>query len=160
MQTSLKTSSEKVQAFLNQHGQEFIVQQMPDSTRTAVDAANAIGCTVDQIAKSLIFRNKTSGEAVLIVASGTNVVCMDKVKASTGITLEKADAAFVREKVGYAIGGVPPVAHNEQVTTILDASLQQHETIWAAAGTPNSVFKLAPQDLNTLTNGEWIMLAK
>ncbi|WP_448547495.1 YbaK/EbsC family protein [Thalassotalea fusca] len=160
MSNDLKTSSQKVQAFLNQHGQEFNVQQMPDSTRTAVDAANAIGCTVDQIAKSLIFKNQASGEAVLIVASGTNMVCMDKVKASTGITLEKADAAFVRDKVGYAIGGVPPVAHNEQVTTLLDAELQQHDTIWAAAGTPNSVFKLAPQDLNLLTNGKWIMLAK
>lgn len=160
MTKQIKTSSSRVQDFLSQHGQEFVVQQMPDSTRTAVDAANAIGCSVSQIAKSLIFKDGDTGEPVLVVASGTNMVCVDKVRAATGITLDKADATFVREKVGYAIGGVPPVAHKAKVKTILDRDLQQYSEIWAAAGTPNSVFKLNPLHLRELTQGEWINLAK
>lgn len=160
MSMELKASSSKVQAFLAQHGQDFLVQQMSDSTRTAVDAANAIGCTVAQIAKSLIFKQGETGEPVLVVASGTNRVCSDKVKAATGIRLEKADASFVREKIGYAIGGVPPVAHKEKVLTLLDQDLQQYPEIWAAAGTPNAVFKLTPQSLGELTQGQWINLAK
>jgi prolyl-tRNA editing enzyme YbaK/EbsC (Cys-tRNA(Pro) deacylase) len=160
MSSHLPASSWRVQEFLAGHGEEFVVQQMPDSTRTAVDAANAIGCSVSQIAKSLIFKHDETGEPVLIVASGTNMVCAAKVKAATGITLDKADAAFVRDKVGYAIGGVPPVAHNSKIITVLDNDLLKYTEIWAAAGTPNSVFKLNPQHLAELTQGQWIDLAK
>lgn len=160
MSTELKGSSARVQAFLSQHGQDFLVQQMPASTRTAVEAADAIGCSVSQIAKSLIFKDGETGAPILVVASGTNMVCTKKVKAATGLNLKKADADFVRERIGYAIGGVPPVAHNQNVTTILDVDLQQYDAIWAAAGTPNTVFKLHAQDLPALTNGEWIELAK
>ncbi|NVK75971.1 MAG: YbaK/EbsC family protein [Oceanospirillaceae bacterium] len=160
MSMELKASSLKVQAVLSQHGQDFVVQQMPSSTRTAKDAAETVGCSVSQIAKSLIFKHGETGEPVLVVASGTNMVCSDKVKQATGIALEKADAAFVRDKVGYAIGGVPPVAHNEKLTTLLDKDLYQYTEIWAAAGTPNSVFKLNPQYLGELTQGQWIDLAK
>ncbi|MBB5320180.1 YbaK/EbsC family protein [Marinobacter oulmenensis] len=160
MSDELKASSLKVQTFLSEHGEDFVVQQMPASTRTAKDAAEAIGCTVSQIAKSLIFKHGETGEPVLIVASGTNLVSPEKVRDATGIVLEKADASFVREKVGYAIGGVPPVAHHSQVHTILDRDLCQYPEIWAAAGTPNSVFKLNPQHLGSLTKGQWIDLAK
>jgi prolyl-tRNA editing enzyme YbaK/EbsC (Cys-tRNA(Pro) deacylase) len=160
MPEDLNTSSLRVQQFLSEHGREFVVQKMPESTRTAAEAANAIGCTVSQIAKSLIFKHGETGEAVLVVASGSNMVCLDKVRAATGIALEKADASFVREKVGYAIGGVPPVAHKARVDTILDNDLRQFTEIWAAAGTPNSVFKLAPENLGELTQGRWIDLAK
>lgn len=160
MSTELKASSMKVQAFLSQHGQDFVVQQLPDSTRTAKDAAKAIGCTVSQIAKSLIFEHGETGAPVLVVASGTNTVCTDKVKEATGITLEKAGASFVRDKVGYAIGGVPPVAHNEKIQTLLDKDLRQYPEIWAAAGTPNSVFKLNPRSLGELTQGQWIDVSR
>lgn len=160
MSKELKASSLKVQTFLSDRGQDFVVQQMPSSTRTAKEAADAIGCTVSQIAKSLIFKHSETGEPVLVVASGTNMVCSNKVKDATGIVLKKADAAFVRDKVGYAIGGVPPVAHNEKVHTILDKDLQQYSEIWAAAGTPYSVFKLNPQHLGELTHGTWIDLAQ
>ncbi len=160
MSKELKSSSMKVQEFLSQNGQDFVVQEMPNSTRTASDAAESIGCTVSQIAKSLIFKHGETGEPVLVVASGSNMVCADKVKQATGITLTKADASFVRDKVGYAIGGVPPVAHNSSVHTILDQDLNQYSEIWAAAGTPNSVFKLNPQNLGQLTQGQWIDLAK
>ncbi|NUZ11525.1 YbaK/EbsC family protein [Pseudoalteromonas sp. McH1-7] len=160
MSKELKPSSMKVQEFLSKNGQDFVVQEMPSSTRTASDAAASIGCTVAQIAKSLIFKHGETGEAVLVVASGSNMVCADKVRKATGITLTKADANFVREKVGYAIGGVPPVAHNSSVHTVLDEDLNQYSEIWAAAGTPNSVFKLNPQKLSELTQGQWIDLAK
>ena len=160
MSTELKASSLKVQEFLSQHGQDFLVQEMPSSTRTALDAANTVGCDVSQIAKSIIFKHGETGEPVLVVASGSNMVSTAKVKEATGIVLKKADADFVREKVGYAIGGVPPVAHNESVHTILDEDLKQHSEIWAAAGTLNSLFKLSPQSLGELTQGKWINLAK
>ena len=160
MLKELKSSSLKVQEFLSRNGQDFVVQGMPISTRTALDAAESIGCTVSQIAKSLIFKYGETGEPVLVVASGSNMVCANKVREATGIVLTKADASFVRDKVGYAIGGVPPVAHNSSVHTILDKDLNQYSEIWAAAGTPNSVFKLNPQKLGELTQGQWIDLAK
>ena len=160
MSKELKPSSLKVQEFLSRNGQDFVVQEMPSSTRTALDAAESIGCTVSQIAKSLIFKHGETGEPVLVVASGSNMVCADKVREATGIVLTKADASFVRDKVGYAIGGVPPVALNSSVHTILDKDLNQYSEIWAAAGTPNSVFKLNPQKLGELTQGQWIDLAK
>lgn len=160
MSKELKSSSLKVQEFLSRNGQDFVVQEMPSSTRTASDAAESIGCTVSQIAKSVIFMHGETGEPVLVVASGANMVCADKVKEATGIVLTKADASFVREKVGYAIGGVPPVAHHSSVHTILDNDLNQYSEIWAAAGTPNSVFKLNPQKLGELTQGQWVDLAK
>ncbi|MCC2524300.1 YbaK/EbsC family protein [Vibrio coralliilyticus] len=160
MSKELKSSSLKVQEFLSRNGQDFVVQEMPSSTRTAFDAAESIGCTVSQIAKSVIFKHGETGEPVLVVASGANMVCADKVKEATGIVLTKADASFVREKVGYAIGGVPPVAHHSSVHTILDNDLNQYSEIWAAAGTPNSVFKLNPQKLGELTQGQWVDLAK
>ncbi|MCM5510121.1 YbaK/EbsC family protein [Vibrio sp. SCSIO 43169] len=160
MSKELKSSSLKVQEFLSRNGQDFVVQEMPSSTRTASDAAESIGCTVSQIAKSVIFKHGETGEPVLVVASGANMVCADKVKEATGIVLTKADASFVREKVGYAIGGIPPVAHHSSVHTILDNDLNQYSEIWAAAGTPNSVFKLNPQKLGELTQGQWVDLAK
>ena len=104
MSKELKSSSLKVQEFLSRNGQDFVVQEMPSSTRTVPDAAESIGCTVSQIAKSLIFKHGETGEPVLVVASGSNMVCADKVKEATGIVLTKADASFVRDKVGYAIG--------------------------------------------------------
>ena len=125
MSEVLKASSAKVQDFLSQHGQDFVVQEMPDSTRTASDAAEAIGCIVAQIAKSLIFKNGETGEPVLVVASGTNMVCSEKVKKATGIELTKADAAFVREKVGYAIGGVPRLLFCPAAVGFTDGVIQR-----------------------------------
>ena len=160
MSAPLKPSSAKVQAYLLQQGLSFDVVEMPSSTRTAKDAASAIGCEVAQIAKSLIFKNQENGEPVLVVASGRNRVSLEKVEDATELRLSKADADFVRDKVGYAIGGVPPVAHLSPITTLLDVELQSFTFIWAAAGTPNSVFKLTSTDLQTLTGGRWIALAE
>ncbi|MCW8877152.1 MAG: YbaK/EbsC family protein [Kangiellaceae bacterium] len=158
--TELKASAKKVQDFLDSKGFDFVVKQLPSSTRTAQEAADSIGCSVPQIAKSLIFKDKLNEQPVLIVASGSNRVCEKTVKQETGIRLSKADADFVREKVGFAIGGVPPVAHNDSVIILLDPDLKQYEVIWAAAGTPNSVFELKPDDLTTLTDGRWVKVTK
>ena len=160
MSENLKSSAKRVQEFLTENGFDFLVKELPSSTRTAVEAAASIGCTVPQIAKSLIFKDSTSGNPVLVVASGSNRVSTSKIESQTGLHLEKADALFVKEKVGYAIGGVPPVAHNQNVRTILDPDLKQFEVIWAAAGTPNAVFKLKSSDLESLTKGTWIELAQ
>ncbi|MBQ4850347.1 YbaK/EbsC family protein [Pseudoalteromonas sp. MMG012] len=160
MSTTLKGSAQRVQDYLAQFDIAFVVKQLPYSTRTAFDASQALGCDIAQIAKSLIFKNRDSGEPVLVVTSGKHAVCKDKVFTATGIELDKADAKFVKEKIGYAIGGVPPVALNKQVITILDNELKNYDVIWAAAGTPNAVFELKACNFNLLTQGVWIELAK
>ena len=129
------------------------VREFPQSTRTAADAAAAIGCRVAQIAKSLIFKGRESGRPILVVVSGTNRVEERKVAALVGEALEKAEAAFVRSATGYAIGGVPPVGHLDPPLTVIDEDLLQLDEIWAAAGTPNAVFALTPETLVTLTSG-------
>jgi prolyl-tRNA editing enzyme YbaK/EbsC (Cys-tRNA(Pro) deacylase) len=154
----ITNSSNKVQLYLEEQGHELKVKTYPASTRTAKDAASAIGCEVGQIAKSLIFKEPEANKAVLIIASGSNLVDLDKVQKATGLTLGKADADFVREQTGYAIGGVPPVAHKQPLQTLLDNDLIQYPTIWAAAGTPNTVFELTSSDLLQLTKGTWLNL--
>jgi len=128
------------------------VLEFDASTRTAEDAAAAIGCTVAQIAKSLVFRSD-SGRSVLVVASGANRVDEDKVAAQIGEGIARADANFVREATGFAIGGVPPVAHKTRPLTLIDEALLDFDEIWAAAGAPNAVFCLTPDDLLVLTAG-------
>ena len=104
--------------------------------------------------------NIENNSAVLVIASGTNRVSIEKIQAATGIRLGKANAAFVKENVGFAIGGVPPVGHLSQLTTFLDPDLKAYTVIWAAAGTPFSVFQLDPEALQLLTEGQWLELAE
>jgi prolyl-tRNA editing enzyme YbaK/EbsC (Cys-tRNA(Pro) deacylase) len=136
-------------------GVEFLghpVQTFPAGTRTAVDAANAIGVEVGQIVKSLVFRRE-SGAAVLVVASGSNRVDEGKVEALIGEAIGKADADFVRAQTGFAIGGVPPAGHARPIETIVDEDLLAFDEIWAAAGTPRDVFPLTPAELVAMTGG-------
>lgn len=156
MSSNLKKSAEKVQTTLNEFGLELNVMELSDSTRTAQEAANTIGCTVSQIAKSLIFKGKTSQKPILIVASGTNRINEKAIKEHIGEKLEKADADFVLENTGFAIGGIPPIGHKNPIATFIDEDLMQYEEIWAAAGTPNSVFKLTPKILAEITRGSII----
>lgn len=160
MAEQLPNSARRVQNFLSEQGYNFIVEQLPGSTRTSVEAAESVGCTVSQIAKSLIFKDKATEGPVLIIASGSNRVDLKKVREATGLRLGRADAEYVREQVGFAIGGIPPVAHTTKLRTILDKDLKKYTTIWAAAGTPFTVFQLQPSDLDSLTQGEWIELAE
>lgn len=150
---TLKPAAERIQAALAEAGLQARVREFPESTRTAADAAAAIGCSVAQIAKSLIFKGRQSGRSILVVASGANRVEERKVAALVGEALEKADAAFVRSATGYAIGGVPPVGHVSPPITVIDEDLLQLDEIWAAAGTPNAVFALTPAALVALTSG-------
>ncbi len=150
MKPATAASALKVQAAL---GGDYQVLEFDASTRTAADAAAAIGCRVAEIAKSLIFRAEPSGRAVLVIASGINRVDERKVGELIGEKIIRADADFVREKTGFAIGGMPPLGHAEPLLTLVDESLAAFETIWAAAGTPNAVFRLTPADLLRLTGG-------
>jgi prolyl-tRNA editing enzyme YbaK/EbsC (Cys-tRNA(Pro) deacylase) len=150
-------SALKVQATL---GGRFEVLEFDLSTRTAADAAAAIGCEVAQIAKSLIFRGGNSGRAVLIIASGVDRVDEKKAAAAVGEPIARADADFVREATGFAIGGVPPVGHKVKPIVLIEESLLQFAEIWAAAGTPNAVFRLTPSDLVELTGGRTVAVAR
>jgi len=151
---SLKDSAQRVQAALDAHGIAAEVREFPASTRTSAEAAAAIGCTVGQIAKSLVFRARTSDRAVMVIASGANRVDEKAVAARLGEPIGRADADFVRARTGFTIGGVPPVGHPEPHPTFIDRDLLGYDEIWAAAGTPNAVFRLRPADLVALTGGE------
>ncbi len=120
------------------------------AARTSQQAADALGVQVGQIAKSVIFRRIDEDSAVLVITSGDRRVDEAKVAALTG-PLGRADAAFVKARTGFAIGGVAPVAHASPGSTLIDRELLRFTTIWAAAGHPNAVFQLAPQDLERLT---------
>ncbi len=160
MNSKLSDSANRVQSFLLEMGFLFEVRELPGSTRTAQEAADSIGCDVAQIAKSLVFREKESGQPVLVIASGSNRVDLAKIGSVTGLKLVKADGGYVKERVGYAIGGIPPAGHNEPLETLLDIDLMKYEVIWAAAGTPFAVFQLKPADLQPMTNGRWVDLSE
>ena len=149
----LKPSARRVREALAARGFDFQVREFPDSTRTSAEAAAAIGCAVGQIAKSLIFRAKASDRPVLVIASGANRVDEKALAAQVGEKIGRADAEFVRARTGFAIGGVPPLGHSEAPITLIDRDLLDFEEIWAAAGTPNAVFRLTPADLVAMTGG-------
>jgi prolyl-tRNA editing enzyme YbaK/EbsC (Cys-tRNA(Pro) deacylase) len=148
----LSPNAEKVAAELRRRGFELEVVELPESTHTAAEAAAAVGCEVGAIAKSLLFR-AAGGRSVLVIASGANRVDEARVGELLGETIGRADPDFVRANSGFAIGGVPPVGHAVQPVVFIDADLLAWETLWAAAGTPNSVFQLTPAQLVELTGG-------
>lgn len=155
----MKAANLRVKEVLEASGIDFKIRLLPDAVRTAQLAADALGCAVGQIANSLIFRNRADDTAVLVMCAGDRRVALDKVLAVTGIELRRADADFVRAETGFAIGGVPPVAHRHPLRKLLDRSLQRHDEIWAAAGTPESVFRMSPAELQQITGGEWLDIA-
>lgn len=150
---ALKQSAQRVQDFLREHGFANVVVELPDSTRTAAEAAAAIGCSVGQIAKSILFRRADTDTPVLVIASGTNRVSEERIAEWLGAKLLKADADFVRAHVGYVIGGVPPIAHMSSMAIAIDQDLLQYDAIWAAAGHPKAVFRLTPDELLEMTKG-------
>jgi len=157
MSNSLSSSAQRVQDALAALGfGAFTVVELPDSTRTAVEAAAAIGCTVEQIVKSLVFKGRQTDQPVLVVASGPNRVNTQTIAALLGEPVDKPDADYVRARTGFVIGGVPPVGHSEPLATFIDQDLLQYDTIWAAAGTPRAVFELTPDDLVKMTGGQVI----
>lgn len=133
------------------------VRRMPASTRTAEDAAVACGCDVAQIVKSLVF--EAEGGLRLLLVSGANRVDPDAVARITGEILARADPKRVREKTGFAIGGVPPIGHESPLPVLMDASLMDHAVVWAAAGAPDAVFSVAPEALRAATGARVIDVA-
>jgi prolyl-tRNA editing enzyme YbaK/EbsC (Cys-tRNA(Pro) deacylase) len=156
---TLKPSAQKVQDWLAARGSSSQVREMPDTTRTSEEAAAACGCQVAQIGKSMVFRIKDTDTPILVIASGINRVDEKAVarllatRDGVKVKLTRADADFVRAVSGYAIGGVPPVAHAHPPLTLIDRDLFGFETIWCAAGTPNAVFEVSPAELVNLSGG-------
>ena len=148
--TALRTAE-----LLRDAGVDARVVEFDQPTRTSAEAAVAIGCTVAEIAKSIVFRGGDSGRAIVVVASGDNRVSEAKVAASVGEPLLRADAEFVRTATGYAIGGVAPIGHAQPVKLLLDVDLRRFAIVWAAAGTPFSVFPVTPDQLRSLTGADW-----
>ena len=158
--STLSPSARRVQETLDAIGLGHRVVEHEATTRTSEDAARAIGCTVAQIAKSLIFRARETGRPVLVIASGVNRVDEKKVATLIGEKIERADPDFVRSRTGYAIGGVPPVGHAESPLVLIDEDLLTFDEIWAAAGTPNAVFRLTPDQLVSVTGGRTAAVRK
>ena len=152
MSSLLPEASLRVQAHLRANGCSVEVVELPGGTRTAADAAKAVGCDVERIAKSIVFRS-ASGRSVLVVASGKHRVDESKVAALFGEVVSKASPEFVREATGYAIGGVPPVAHATPPVVFVDERLLELGTVWAAAGTPTTVFSVTGAEIVRLTGG-------
>lgn len=154
MTKPLSPSSQKVQDVLNALGYSFTVIESEIPTKTAQQAAEFAGCQLGQIVKSLIFRGTESGKPILVLTSGANRVDESRISGYSGEPIGRADPDFVRAVTGFAIGGVPPVGHLQPLETYLDEDLMQYETIWAAAGTPNSLFELTPAALKEMTGGK------
>lgn len=156
--TPLPTSAQRVADLLQALQHPDAVIMLPASGRTSAEAAAALGCEVGAIAKSIIFRRLQDDCAVLVLASGAVRIDEARVSAISG-AIGRADAAFVREKTGYAIGGVCPLGHNSAPLILLDRSLQAWPQVWAAAGHPHAVFPATPAQLHAYTGGEWVDVA-
>lgn len=154
MPDELSRAARRVQEALDEHGLTGRVVELPASTRSAAEAAAALGCRVDQIAKSLVFRGARTGDPLLVIASGTHRVDPAAMGGRVGEPVALADPDTVRSVTGYAIGGVPPVGHREELPVYLDHDLMAHDEIWAAAGTPNAVFRLTPAELERITGAQ------
>lgn len=149
----LSPSVERVRAALAAAGHDARIVELSGAARTAREAARFLGCELGQIANSLVFRCSRSGEPLLVMSSGANRVDAERLAALVGEPVGKADAAFVRERTGFAIGGVAPLGHPQRLRTLIDLDLAPHGEIWAAAGHPHTVFRLNFDALVRLTGG-------
>ena len=150
----LSSSAQKIQDLLHSLGYSYTVIEHAKSTRTAQEAADRAGCELGQIVKSLIFRGKSTGKPILVLTSGANRVDEHLISEYAGEPIGRADAEFVRAVTGFAIGGVPPLGHLQKMETYVDQDFLRYQTIWAAAGTPNAIFELTPDDLAKMTGGK------
>lgn len=149
----MSKSLKRVRAALQAAGLPDDVTEV-GAARTAQEAADSLGCALDQIAKSIIFRAETTGEAVLFLTAGGNKVCADKATALAGEPLGKADAALIRAQTGFAIGGVAPIGHLNPIRAWFDPRLLDFAQVYAAAGTPRHLFALDPRLLPGLTSAQ------
>jgi prolyl-tRNA editing enzyme YbaK/EbsC (Cys-tRNA(Pro) deacylase) len=153
-------SAARVAEELQRLGVGVEIREMPDSTRSAPEAAAAIGCHVAQIVKSLVFRAVERDDPVLVLASGSVRVDEAKLAAAVGEPVEQASGKYVRERTGFAIGGVAPIGHAQPLSVYMDETLLDHDELWAAAGTPRSVFRTTPQELQQMTKAKVADLAE
>lgn len=148
--TELSKGAKRFKEVCNSSGFKCEIIEFSETTRTSADAAKVIGCKVEQIAKSIVFKTKNTNKSVLVIASGSNRINESRMGDIIGEPIEKSDANFVLEKTGYVIGGVPPFGHKEKIETFIDEDLLKYNEIWAAAGNPNAVFKLTPDDIKKI----------
>jgi prolyl-tRNA editing enzyme YbaK/EbsC (Cys-tRNA(Pro) deacylase) len=149
-----------VQDALRALGLPADVRELDASTRTAPEAAAAVGCELGAIVKSLVFRGRSSGDPVLVLVSGDNRADEARVEAEIGEPVGRAGADWVREVTGYAIGGVQPLGHPAPVRTLVDEGLLRFDVVWAAAGTPRTVFPVAPRTLARASGGDVVDMAE
>lgn len=156
----LHASAQKVQELLKSNNITTRVVEFSELTRSAQEAAQAIGCTVGQIAKTIIFKTKESGQPICVIASGMNRVDEKKIEALVGKKIEKPDAEFVLTHTGYPIGGVSPVGLPFHIKPFIDQDLQLYTQLWAAAGTPHAVFAITLADLVRITQATLVDVKK
>lgn len=149
---TLSPTAQRVQDALDAAGVETTIVEYDVPARTSAQAAEVLGCTVAQIAKSLVFKAQ-SGRPVLVIASGANRVDEAKVALLVGEPIGKADAAFVRDATGYAIGGIPPLAHAQRLVPLIDRNLLAYDVVYAAGGTPHAMFPVTPEALVRVSGG-------
>jgi prolyl-tRNA editing enzyme YbaK/EbsC (Cys-tRNA(Pro) deacylase) len=154
----LPDSARRVALLLRERGHEHGVVMLDETGRTSAEAAAGLGCAVAQIAKSILFRRVGDGTPQLVIASGANRVDEQKVAAQVG-EIGRADAKFVRDNTGYAIGGVCPIGHLVEPVTLIDKDLLAFDSLWAAAGHPHAVFNLSPEELVSLTRAPVVDVA-
>lgn len=150
----MSKSLKRVIRALDAAGLDVVPQEMTNGARTAQAAADAVGCELDQIAKSIIFCGQESQQAILFITAGGNQVCADKASKVAGEPLGKADAALIRNQTGFAIGGVSPIGHLSPIRAFFDKTLLGFDVIWAAAGTPRHVFAINPARLHEVSNAQ------
>ena len=153
----LPTSARRVVEAAREIGLEIEVREFPEGTRTAEDAAHAIGVEVAQIVKSLVFT--ADGEPLVCLVSGVNRLDTARLAAATGAAkIKRADADTVREATGFAVGGVPPFGHARRLAVYCDRDLLAYDVVWAAAGTPTAVFSADPKQLTEVTGAQVVDL--
>lgn len=157
--SELSAAAARVAAALRGFGVTTEVVELPASTRSAAEAAQAIGCTVREIAKSIVFQGGHSGLPYLVIASGDCRIDEQRLAALVAEPIARAKPEFVREQLGFAIGGVPPLGHLRAVRSFVDESVLTLASVWAAAGTPHAVFNITPQELLRVTAGELVAVA-
>ncbi|GHB27984.1 prolyl-tRNA editing protein [Pseudovibrio japonicus] len=151
--------AKQFQSFLDDRGLGLKVVELPDSSRSAAEAAQALGCAQEQIVKSLVFQKLDTEEAILVLASGTNRVNEEAISAVVGGPIGRPDAKFVKNVTGFSIGGIPPLGHKQQLTVYVDEDLLTYDEVWAAAGTPNAVFMM-PGNLPDIVGDHQVVCVK
>jgi prolyl-tRNA editing enzyme YbaK/EbsC (Cys-tRNA(Pro) deacylase) len=152
--STLSPSARKVQDELVRLGYSCAVVEHAEPTFAAQEAAERAGCSLGQITKSLVFRGTSTGRPILVLTSGANRVDETRISGYVGESIARADPDFVRAVTGFAIGGVPPIAHIAEMATYIDEDLLAYDSLWAAAGTPNAIFELTPDELRRMTGGK------